>query len=296
MRGRLGFLALVVATTCAAGGASAAPAYGCLTQTGEKSGSLRLIDPAAGSEACAATEMRVDLAGPGFQWRGVWSAEQLYEVGDAVSFNGESFIATARNTGKRPSERSTRWDLLAAKGSKGPAGPQGLAGAPGPSGPEGPQGRRGLQGLQGDAGPAGPKGDTGDVGPQGPAASKAAVYSGSATIVLTSSILYQQSSVLTFPTFSEEKKCVAQLASTPLFEKDFDGYFGLIRLYRQQFVTIESGQDSYILGNRTKYGSSNSNLLAITIPSDESVSFGYMITNDARLNAQVRIAWTATCY
>lgn len=296
MRGRFGLLALVGAMTCAAGDASAAPAYGCLTQTGEKSGSLRLIDPAAGSEACAPSEMRVDLAGPGFQWRGAWLPEELYEVGDAVSYKGQSFIATARSTGKRPSERSTKWDLLAAKGDNGATGPQGLAGPAGPSGPEGPQGKRGAQGPQGDAGPAGPKGDTGDVGPQGPAASKATVYSGAKTIDLTAGTLYAQVGIFDFPERTEAKDCVIQVSGRTTFEKDFDGYYGAGRIFLQRFNTITPGEDSYILGSRSAYGSSLSNLMAATLLAGERAGFGYLVQNIARVTAQVTIVWTATCH
>lgn len=296
MRCRLGLLALVGAMTWASGSVSAAPAYGCLTQTDETSGSLRLIDPAAGPAACAEREMRVDLAGPGFQWRGPWLPDERYDVGDAVSYKGESFIATAGSKGKRPSDKSGKWDLLASRGEKGPEGPKGSQGASGPAGPAGPQGAAGPQGPEGSAGPAGPKGDTGDVGPQGPAASKAAVYSGARTITLTAGTLYAQVGIFDFPARSEPVTCVIQVSGRTIFEKDFDGYFGFGRINVQRYVTITPGQDSDILGSRSAYGSALSNLTTATFEVDDRASFGYLIQNVARIGAQVTIAWTATCY
>ena len=101
-------------------------------------------------------------AGPaGMAWRAAWSSATTYNLNDAVSFNGSSYLSlVANNTNNEPDVSPGAWSLLAQQGAQGPAGPQG---ASGPAGPQGPQG------TAGSAGPAGPQGPQGNVGPQGPA-------------------------------------------------------------------------------------------------------------------------------
>ena len=185
--------------------ASAAPAYGCLIQTGESSGSLRLVDPAAaGPNGCTTGELKVSLSGPSFNWRGEWASGSLYEKNDVVLYNGETYIALARVRNSRPSTR-TKWSLLAMSGEAGPQGPAGASGAKGEAGlkgdqgpigpvgeagpvgdigPQGPEGPQGLQGLKGDQGVPGSRGPDGAIGPQGPAgtASTGALWLNSSTV------------------------------------------------------------------------------------------------------------------
>jgi hypothetical protein len=52
-------------------------------------------------------------------WRGPWSATTAYNVNDAVSFNGSSWIAIQSNAGTQPTTPSAYWQLLAAKGEAG---------------------------------------------------------------------------------------------------------------------------------------------------------------------------------
>lgn len=145
-----------------------AAAYGCLSQSGTMAGSLRLIAPQSGPAACAKGELLVKLLGLGFEWRGFWSAETLYGVGDVVYHDGSSYIATAPVRGARPSN-SGRWNKLAAKGDAGPAGPQGEAGLRGPAGLPGEKGEKGDRGPEGAAGATGAAGERGPQGPAGPA-------------------------------------------------------------------------------------------------------------------------------
>ena len=101
-------------------------------------------------------------AGPaGLQWRAAWNSATAYNLNDAVSFNGSSYLSlAANNTNNEPDISPGAWSLLAQQGAQGAAGPQG---ASGPAGPQGPQG------IQGVAGPSGPQGPQGNTGPQGPA-------------------------------------------------------------------------------------------------------------------------------
>ena len=166
------------AETAAVAAQSSSATYGCLTQVGRNAGSLRLIGRDVIGNLCLAQEIRVSLFGPGFQWRGAWSATTRYFVGDAVSYNGSSYIAVQPSRTMRPAN-SGAWNLLAAKGDPGPAGPkgdagpQGLKGEPGAKGEAGVAGPQGAAGAQGATGPAGPsgvpgaQGATGATGPQG---------------------------------------------------------------------------------------------------------------------------------
>src|SRR5437660_3380329 len=99
------------------------------------------------------------IQGPPVMFKGLWSSTITYSIGDAVSFNGSSFIAIAENTAQQPDISPNQWSLLAQQGAQGQTGPQGPSGVPGQPGP---------QGAQGPIGPAGPQGPTGPQGPPGP--------------------------------------------------------------------------------------------------------------------------------
>jgi len=58
-------------------------------------------------------------AGPaGLTWRGTWDAAAQYQNGDAVAYQGASYVATAAITGTAP---PNGWDVLAAAGAAAPA-------------------------------------------------------------------------------------------------------------------------------------------------------------------------------
>jgi len=107
----------------------------------------------------------------GFTWKGPWFMDVTYDGGDAVSFDGSSYVSlTNNNLGNQPDTSPFYWDLVAQKGDVGPTGatgPGGLAGPAGPQGPEGSQGPTGAQGATGAAGPEGPPGAAGPPGAQG---------------------------------------------------------------------------------------------------------------------------------
>ena len=51
-----------------------------------------------------------------------------YNVNDAVSYLGSSYVAIQSGTNNQPSSSSAFWNVLANKGDQGPAGPQGPIG------------------------------------------------------------------------------------------------------------------------------------------------------------------------
>lgn len=134
----------------------------------------------------------------GIIWLGTWYSQLNYSKGQAVLYEGSSYVANTLNSNVIPTGNTTEWELVASKGDAGPQGPTGPSGAsvvgpqgptgaagadstvPGPTGPQGPsgaqgdvgpQGPTGAQGIQGDIGPQGPSGPSGaqgDIGPQGP--------------------------------------------------------------------------------------------------------------------------------
>jgi len=113
-------------------------------------------------------EVRRDVLARTFLWRGAWSATETYQPGEAVSYNGVSYIALVENLNSEPP--SVNWDVLSARGATGATGAtgaQGPTGATGAKGDTGSQGPQGIQGIQGVTGATGAKGDTGAQGPQG---------------------------------------------------------------------------------------------------------------------------------
>ncbi|GGG83898.1 DNRLRE domain-containing protein [Edaphobacter dinghuensis] len=122
--------------------------------------------------------------GPPVTFRGTWVNATSYATGDAVFYNGSSYISLQNaNTGNQPNTTPAQWSLLAEQGAagatgaaglQGPIGPQGIQGLQGPIGPIGPTGAAGIQGpigptgTTGVAGPTGATGATGPAGPQGP--------------------------------------------------------------------------------------------------------------------------------
>jgi len=123
---------------------------------------------AAGAQGPAGPAGQTGPTGPPVAFQGDWQQPNSYNVGDAVFYNGSSYISlVANNTGNEPNNSPTQWALLAQQGATGAQGPQGLTGAMGPQGGVGPAGPQGPTGDAGPQGPAGPMGATGPAGPQG---------------------------------------------------------------------------------------------------------------------------------
>ena len=101
-------------------------------------------------------------AGTGINYRNAWNGATIYQVNDAVTYNGSSYVATVPNVGVPPTSTTpVTWTIFAAAGSTGAVGAQGI------QGPQGIQGLQGIQGNQGIQGAIGPAGATGTVSYQG---------------------------------------------------------------------------------------------------------------------------------
>lgn len=88
-------------------------------------------------------------------WQGQWSATKSYVALDAVSYQGQSWIARSDvPVGTEPDVNPDYWQLLAERGTDGSDGADGADGAQGPIGPEGPTGATGATGPTGPTGPS----------------------------------------------------------------------------------------------------------------------------------------------
>ena len=97
--------------------------------------------------------------GPPVSFGGAWDGGTAYSTGEAVSFNGSSYISLVdSNAGNQPGTSPAQWALLVQQGGTGVMGPQGLQGTQGPQGPAGAAGSAGPQGAIGLQGPQGPQG------------------------------------------------------------------------------------------------------------------------------------------
>jgi hypothetical protein len=136
----------------------------------------------AGATASVFRNTGLAAAPTSIQWKGAWASASTYTLGDAVSFNGSSYISLIdANTGNPPDTSPAEWDLIAqggAPGATGPAGATGATGEQGPPGATGPQGPQGSPGPSGPQGQAGPPGQTGPQGPAGPSGTSGSVIGG----------------------------------------------------------------------------------------------------------------------
>ena len=111
----------------------------------------------------------------GLTYQGPYSSSRNYALGDAVFWNGGSYVSLlASNRGNTPDATPGAWGALALQGAVGAVGPAGSAGATGVTGVAGPVGSAGLQGPQGVAGIVGSAGMAGATGPAGPTGSQGA--------------------------------------------------------------------------------------------------------------------------
>ena len=95
-------------------------------------------------------------------FQGTWSSPVTYSTGNAVFYNGSSYISlSSGNQGNIPTNGAP-WALLAQQGSTGPTGSNGATGVTGATG------LQGIQGVTGAIGPTGVTGATGSTGRTGP--------------------------------------------------------------------------------------------------------------------------------
>jgi len=166
------------------------------------------VGPAGATGSAGATGPQ----GPPVSFQGAWSNATTYALGDAVSYNGSSYISVVNgNINHQPDTAPASWSLLAQQGAIGATGPTGpigpvgatgLTGATGATGPAGPTGATGSQGIQGVQGPTGLTGATGAAGsagpqgPQGPPVSFQGAWSIATTYALGDAVSYNGSSYI----------------------------------------------------------------------------------------------------
>src|SRR3954471_14873110 len=87
---------------------------GCVSTATANKGALRVIDAQAGG-ACKSAEKKIAWNQRGINWRGNWANTTSYASGDAVAYQGSSYIATAGSTNFTPTD-TTKWAVLAQSG------------------------------------------------------------------------------------------------------------------------------------------------------------------------------------
>jgi len=138
-----------------------------------------LTGPAGAIGAAGATGPQ----GPPVNFQGAWSSATVYSTGDAVFYNGSSFISLANsNLNSQPSTSPAQWSLLAQQGAVG------ATGAIGTTGPQGPIGSTGAAGPTGPTGATGATGLTGATGAQGPPVTFKGTWSSSAVYAVGDAI------------------------------------------------------------------------------------------------------------
>ena len=147
--------------------------------------------------------------GPPVAYQGTWSNSKTYNIGDAVFFNGSSYISTRRFQSEPPARHQFRPMEFAgatrfhrrdgnarSNGPTGPQGPMGVTGSTGATGTTGATGPQGPTGPQGSTGPTGPTGPQGLQGVQGPPVNFRGTYSGSTTYATGDVVFYNGSSYI----------------------------------------------------------------------------------------------------
>ena len=176
-----------------------------------------------GAVGAAGATGAVGPQGPAVAFRGGWLAGSTYAVGDAVSYGGTSYIASAPNAGRQPDQTPQVWNVLAQAGAAGPAGASGATGLQGPTGFAGPAGATGAVGPAGATGTAGPVGVTGPAGPVGVAGLAGA--SGPAGLIYrgtyASSTNYALNDAVTFQGGSYISLAPNNAGNTPGFAPNF---------------------------------------------------------------------------
>ena len=66
--------------------------------------------------------------GSGMNWIGAWNSSITYEVNDAVSYAGSSWIAVTQNSNSTPNTNNTNWNVLTEQGDDGAPGADGADG------------------------------------------------------------------------------------------------------------------------------------------------------------------------
>jgi hypothetical protein len=91
--------------------------------------------------------------GPPVTFQGTWSIATTYSTGDAVFFNGSSYISLSSGDIANIPSSGVPWALLAQQGATGLTGASGSNGTNGTNGTNGAQGPQGIAGATGSPGP-----------------------------------------------------------------------------------------------------------------------------------------------
>jgi hypothetical protein len=94
--------------------------HGCVRTS---TGALRIIDTGKG-RTCKASETAVSWNKAGINWKGAWASTASYSQGDAVSYEGSSYLAVVANTNVLPTSAAD-WAVLAGAGAPGQNGTNG---------------------------------------------------------------------------------------------------------------------------------------------------------------------------
>ena len=130
-------------------GATGATGVGLVGATGA-TGGMGPTGPVGSTGVAGAT------GATGMQFLGSYSATNGYSVGDAVSYNGSTYISlVSNNHGQAPESTPGSWALLASQGAAGLPGSAGSTGATGPAGTPGVPGATGVAGATGATGAQG---------------------------------------------------------------------------------------------------------------------------------------------
>jgi collagen type VII alpha len=73
----------------------------------------------------------------GMTFRGTWTSSSSYQVNDAVTWLGSTYLATSATSAVQPNLFPAAWTVLAAQGAPGTQGAQGASGPTGAAGPAG---------------------------------------------------------------------------------------------------------------------------------------------------------------
>ncbi|MGO9153032.1 MAG: carbohydrate-binding protein [Acidimicrobiales bacterium] len=98
--------------------------HGCVRTA---TGAIRIIDTGQ-NQTCRAGETAVSWNKAGINWQGAWAPRTSYGQGDAVSYQGSSYLAVVANTNVVPTSPA-HWAVLAQAGAPGQNGTNGTNGA-----------------------------------------------------------------------------------------------------------------------------------------------------------------------
>jgi hypothetical protein len=111
------------------------------------------IQGIAGTNGAAGATGPIGPIGPPVIFQGTWSNATIYSTGNAVFFNGSSYISLSNGNIANIPSSGVPWALFAQQGATGLTGASGSNGTNGTNGTNGAQGLQGIPGVAGSPGP-----------------------------------------------------------------------------------------------------------------------------------------------